>query len=231
MNFFLPSFFDHVNKMPRHILPAVAGDARHDDTAFLSTALLTLLVLMTTVEAVALIVGTVYSWFKFPFSDFRWIDEEEENDDMLTAGAPSGKAGSEIDRHIQISDSLTEKVYTDLHEQQECPICLNEFQCNEVVVTPKRECGHTFHQKCIHRWLMTQTSCPCCREKLLEAPACERKHHTPHAADENRHLSSMVTSTNGESLPMPIAMPWATPEARPSYVPLEEAWGFCLFLF
>ncbi|KAL3944476.1 MAG: hypothetical protein SGBAC_001453 [Bacillariaceae sp.] len=135
MNFFLPSFFDHVNKMPRHILPGVAGDARHDDTAFLSTALLTLLVLMTTLEAVVLIVCTVYSWFKFPFSDFRWIDEEEENDDMLTAGAPSGKAGSEIDRHIQISDSLMEKVYTDLHEQQECPICLNEFQCNEVVLS------------------------------------------------------------------------------------------------
>ncbi|CAJ1935721.1 unnamed protein product [Cylindrotheca closterium] len=221
--------------MPRHILPGVDGDVLHDDTAFVSTALLTLLVLMTTLEAVVLIVCTVYGWFKFPFSDFRWIDEEEENDDMLTAGVDaSGKAGKEVDRHVQIADSLMEKVVSDLHGQQECPICLNEFQCNEVVVTPKRECGHAFHNKCLHRWLMAQSSCPCCREKLLEAPVCERKHtHLQHHhSDENHLSSSMVTSsTNDGSIPMSMAMPWTTPEARPSYVPIEEAWGFCLFLF
>jgi len=215
--------------MPRHIFPSVEGDAFHDDTAFLSTALLTLLILMTALEAVVLVVCTVYSWFKFPFSDFRWIDEEEENDDMLTAGGDSGKPSSKLDRHNQISNSLMEKVYTDFHETQECPICLNEFQFNEVVVTPKRECGHAFHKKCLHRWLMTQSSCPCCREKLLEAPTCERK-HTNHS-EENHSLSSMVTSTNDDNIPMSIAMPWTTPEARPSYVPIEEAWGFCLFLF
>jgi len=228
MNFFLPSFFDHVNKMPRHILPSVENDVMHDDTAFLSTALLTLLILMTTLEAFVLVVCTVYSWFKFPFSDFRWIDDEEENDDMLSEGHYSGKSSGEKDRHVQIRDSLVEKVWTELHEKQECPICLNEFQCNEIVVTPKKDCGHTFHKKCLHRWLMSQSSCPCCREKLLEAPPCIAK--PTHGTDEN-HLSSMVTSTNDESIPLSIAMPWMTPEARSSYVPIEEAWGFCLFLF
>lgn len=228
MNFFLPSFFDHVNKMPRHILPSVESEAMHDDTAFLSTALLTLLVLMTTLEAFVLVVCTVYSWFKFPFSDFRWIDEEEENDDMLTGGVDAERTSSEINRNLQIRDSLVDKVLTDLDEQQECPICLNEFQYHEIVVTPKKDCGHTFHKKCLHQWLMSHSSCPCCREKLLETPP--RTVKPMHDSGEN-HLSSIITSNNDETIPMSIAIPWTTPEARPSYVPIEEAWGFCLFLF
>lgn len=45
-----------------------------------------------------------------------------------------------------------------------CTICLEEFK----VGTYKREleCKHTFHKKCIDRWLSNSNSCPLCKKKF-----------------------------------------------------------------
>ncbi|XP_044472819.1 RING-H2 finger protein ATL74-like [Mangifera indica] len=50
----------------------------------------------------------------------------------------------------------------------ECPICLGEFVDGEKVrVLPK--CNHGFHVRCIDTWLMSHSSCPNCRNSLLES--------------------------------------------------------------
>lgn len=49
----------------------------------------------------------------------------------------------------------------------DCPICLGEFVDGEKVrVLPK--CHHGFHVKCIDIWLALHSSCPTCRQSLLE---------------------------------------------------------------
>lgn len=49
----------------------------------------------------------------------------------------------------------------------DCPICLGEFAEGEKVrVLPK--CNHGFHVKCIDKWLLSQSSCPLCRQPLLD---------------------------------------------------------------
>ncbi|XP_010452430.1 PREDICTED: RING-H2 finger protein ATL73-like [Camelina sativa] len=49
----------------------------------------------------------------------------------------------------------------------ECLICLGEFLEGETVrVLPK--CNHGFHVKCIDTWLLSHSSCPTCRQSLLE---------------------------------------------------------------
>ncbi|KAL1197050.1 RING-H2 finger protein ATL73 [Cardamine amara subsp. amara] len=49
----------------------------------------------------------------------------------------------------------------------ECLICLGEFVEGETVrVLPK--CNHGFHVRCIDTWLMLHSSCPTCRQTLLE---------------------------------------------------------------
>ncbi|XP_052184663.1 RING-H2 finger protein ATL74-like [Diospyros lotus] len=49
----------------------------------------------------------------------------------------------------------------------ECPICLGEFADGEQVrILPK--CNHGFHVKCIDTWLVCHSSCPTCRQQLLE---------------------------------------------------------------
>ncbi|KAI4372886.1 hypothetical protein MLD38_011068 [Melastoma candidum] len=52
----------------------------------------------------------------------------------------------------------------------DCPICLGEFLDGEKVrVLPR--CHHGFHVKCIDTWLVSHSSCPTCRQSLLEPPA------------------------------------------------------------
>ncbi|XP_045823944.1 E3 ubiquitin-protein ligase ATL76-like [Trifolium pratense] len=49
----------------------------------------------------------------------------------------------------------------------ECMICLSEFAKGEKVrILPK--CNHGFHVRCIDRWLKEHSSCPKCRQCLLE---------------------------------------------------------------
>ncbi|KAL6954154.1 RING-type E3 ubiquitin transferase [Sarracenia purpurea var. burkii] len=51
----------------------------------------------------------------------------------------------------------------------ECPICLGDFVDGEKVrVLP--QCNHGFHVKCIDRWLVSHSSCPNCRNSLLQRP-------------------------------------------------------------
>lgn len=52
----------------------------------------------------------------------------------------------------------------------ECAICLGEFVDGEKVrVLPK--CNHGFHVRCIDTWLLSHSSCPTCRQSLLEPNA------------------------------------------------------------
>lgn len=53
----------------------------------------------------------------------------------------------------------------------DCPICLGEFVDGEKVrVLPK--CHHGFHVRCIDIWLASHSSCPTCRQSLLEQSPC-----------------------------------------------------------
>ncbi|OIW00462.1 hypothetical protein TanjilG_05812 [Lupinus angustifolius] len=49
----------------------------------------------------------------------------------------------------------------------ECVICLSEFTKDEKVrILP--ECNHLFHVPCIDKWLSSHSSCPKCRQCLME---------------------------------------------------------------
>ncbi|KAK1403890.1 RING-type E3 ubiquitin transferase [Heracleum sosnowskyi] len=49
----------------------------------------------------------------------------------------------------------------------ECVICLSEFvRGQRVKVLPK--CNHGFHVRCIDRWLTSHSSCPTCRNCLIQ---------------------------------------------------------------
>ncbi|URE17103.1 RING-H2 finger protein ATL72, partial [Musa troglodytarum] len=49
----------------------------------------------------------------------------------------------------------------------DCPICLGDFADGEKVrVLPR--CHHGFHVRCIDKWLASHSSCPTCRQSLLD---------------------------------------------------------------
>ena len=45
-----------------------------------------------------------------------------------------------------------------------CSICLNAEQ-EEMV---KTKCAHTFHSKCLAKWVIQKTTCPMCRNSLIK---------------------------------------------------------------
>ncbi|XP_059314753.1 RING-H2 finger protein ATL57 isoform X3 [Lycium ferocissimum] len=48
------------------------------------------------------------------------------------------------------------------HLIEDCPICLAEFEVNELVrLIPY--CRHVFHQQCLDTWLASHVTCPLCR--------------------------------------------------------------------
>ncbi|KAL0430716.1 UNVERIFIED_CONTAM: RING-H2 finger protein ATL8 [Sesamum radiatum] len=50
----------------------------------------------------------------------------------------------------------------------ECAICLAEYaDGDEVRVLP--QCGHRFHRQCVDTWLESHSSCPSCRQILVES--------------------------------------------------------------
>ncbi|KAK1697349.1 hypothetical protein QYE76_014046 [Lolium multiflorum] len=53
-----------------------------------------------------------------------------------------------------------------------CAICLGEFVDGEKVrVLPR--CGHGFHVRCVDAWLVSQGSCPTCRQAVIEGASAK----------------------------------------------------------
>ncbi|XP_050225968.1 E3 ubiquitin-protein ligase RING1-like [Mercurialis annua] len=49
----------------------------------------------------------------------------------------------------------------------DCAICLEDFGGDEKKVVIKMpNCGHSFHENCIFRWLQKKKSCPMCRRQV-----------------------------------------------------------------
>lgn len=45
-----------------------------------------------------------------------------------------------------------------------CPVCLVDFNDEEVVTTG---CNHGFHHKCIKEWSFYKPECPLCKQKMI----------------------------------------------------------------
>lgn len=67
----------------------------------------------------------------------------------------------------------------------ECSICL---ECINVSTTGRVEmsCSHTFHLKCIGKWLNNNSSCPLCRSPPSEMEMLEETAPTPEPSYGNR---------------------------------------------
>jgi Ring finger domain len=48
-----------------------------------------------------------------------------------------------------------------------CCICMEEMTSSQPVDVGETECGHTFHVKCLTKWLQVMTTCPKCRMNFV----------------------------------------------------------------
>ena len=46
-----------------------------------------------------------------------------------------------------------------------CVVCLNDFEANKYIVS--LNCGHSFHKKCLIKWISRKETCPLCLSNIL----------------------------------------------------------------
>lgn len=68
----------------------------------------------------------------------------------------------------------------DLDQQNECSICLGQWEHGDVVrLLPS--CNHAFHRPCIDAWFMDHANCPICRSQII----CDCDLAFPNMASQN----------------------------------------------
>lgn len=78
--------------------------------------------------------------------------------------------------------------------ETDCPICLGDFIAGEKIkVLPK--CNHGFHVRCIDTWLASHSSCPTCRQSLVEQQSVSE---SAGAEAGNRPAGNSSASGQGE---------------------------------
>jgi len=79
-------------------------------------------------------------------------------------GATEAEIGRLPRRTIEANDDLLSRPGVG-GQQQQCSICLEQFQVGETVRTIP--CFHTFHSSCIDPWLATKSECPICKHSAI----------------------------------------------------------------
>ena len=72
-----------------------------------------------------------------------------------------------VQRSLLSSNTTTDikiKPVNEPFESSECPVCMEEFDKTDIMVTT---CGHKFHTTCMFKHLRNANKCPCCREVLF----------------------------------------------------------------
>lgn len=83
----------------------------------------------------------------------------------------------------QIQQCVETKVYDSLFNETSCPISMENFVVGENILQIKR-CKHIFKHQPLSRWLQNNSTCPLCRQNILETSHNQRP--TPNALDQMR---------------------------------------------
>lgn len=97
---------------------------------------------------------------------YNYIYQEEER----TSTSRSYNLRKECDR------CTAKKIYDYVYETKEipresvCSICYNKY--TEEIENSRLGCDHVFHRECILKWLEVGTTCPLCRDHVIECEEC-----------------------------------------------------------
>jgi hypothetical protein len=85
-----------------------------------------------------------------------------------------------------------------VHEQTNCPICLEEFSPESLVIALR--CRHAFHAVCIRDWLLSHHhDCPFCRADARDTDVMRRKaverSAAPRSSLAKQHLAQWAAAT------------------------------------
>ena len=99
---------------------------------------------------------------------YHYIYEEEERTSTPRSYHIKKECNACSDK--QNIDFLKDYVPDKEKDEDTCSICYNTYEDGEVA--GKLKCCHFYHTQCILRWLETSTTCPLCRQHVMECDEC-----------------------------------------------------------
>ena len=118
-------------------------------------------------EFIQQIIGSItrnISYYTNNNSSTFTIEYEIVNNELETSTQPKKILCKDI--QSQLGGYKKIKIDDDLIKcKSSCPICLDNYKDNEF----KRElkCKHTYHKKCIDKWIKHKNTCPVCRKQCI----------------------------------------------------------------
>ncbi|KAJ4885313.1 RING/U-box superfamily protein [Raphanus sativus] len=91
--------------------------------------------------------------------------------DGITLGVPTTCPCKETESKLQteIEDidpkKLSKDVFVPVEEEEDCPICLEEYDMENPKLVAK--CEHHFHLACILEWIERSETCPVCNKEMV----------------------------------------------------------------
>jgi hypothetical protein len=90
-------------------------------------------------------------------------DDDDDDDPFTQTQTASLNAYQPVFKPAPL-DAISHCQAIDEFDGSPCPMCLDcDTQPDGVVKSP---CGHIFHKKCLHEWLLQGDFCPVCRHQL-----------------------------------------------------------------
>ncbi|XP_034887911.1 probable E3 ubiquitin-protein ligase RHB1A [Populus alba] len=80
----------------------------------------------------------------------------------------NSEPGSAKELEIELSKPVEPLVSATEEEEEDCPICLEEYDLENPKLTTK--CEHHFHLSCILEWMERSESCPVCDKEMIFDP-------------------------------------------------------------
>tara|TARA_B110000971_G_scaffold221445_1_gene268607 strand:+ start:4332 stop:4766 length:435 start_codon:yes stop_codon:yes gene_type:complete len=102
------------------------------------------------------------------------VDDDTNVDEDTNVGATNVGDDANVDDETNVGDDANVDDETNVGGKSiikqlgnnklkdECIICFTKFSKKETVTT---KCGHTFHNRCLRKWLKVDDICPICRTR------------------------------------------------------------------
>ena len=90
------------------------------------------------------------------------VDDDTNVDEDTNVGATNVGDDANVDDETNVGGKSIIKQLGNNKLKDECIICFTKFSKKETVTT---KCGHTFHNRCLRKWLKVDDICPICRTR------------------------------------------------------------------
>jgi len=102
-------------------------------------------------------------------------------------------------------------------DEELCPVCLCSYESDDVLM--RLPCEHLFHESCVSRWLLQDSSCPQCRFNLATWAGGEAATNPPPGRAGRQSLQQVMPTdeeAGTELVAQPIATAMSTAIATPT---------------